>query len=85
MSKGAFKSMVKEKINEEAEKFLKKIQETHKKVNLIKYEKLKIQQYMVDKRMSNSMVELLVAARSNMMRGIQQNFVSSSERTQCIR
>ena len=38
---------------------------------------------MVDKRMSNSMVELLVAARTNLVRGIKQNFVSSSERTQC--
>merc|ERR1719319_202445 len=33
--------------------------------------------------MTNSMVELLVAARSSMVRGTRQNFVSSSARTQC--
>ena len=33
--------------------------------------------------MTNAMVEVLVAARSSMMRGISQNFVSSSVRTQC--
>jgi len=83
LTKTAFKQLVKEKTNHEAEKYLKKLQESHKKVNMVKYEKFKIQQYMVDKRMTNPMVELLVAARSSMVKGIRKNFVSSSERTQC--
>ena len=33
--------------------------------------------------MTNPMVELLVAARSSMVKGIKQNFVSSSVRTKC--
>merc|ERR1719319_1749043 len=83
MTKGAFKSLVKSKVNEAAEEVLKAKQKAHSKVNQIEYEKLKIQKYMVDKRLSNAMVEVLVAARSSMLRGISQNFVSSSVRTQC--
>merc|ERR1719319_1198713 len=83
MSKGAFKSLVKVKVNEAAKEALNIQQKEHSKVNDIKYEKLKIQQYMVDTRMTNAMVEVLVAARSSMMRGISQDFVSSSVRTQC--
>ena len=83
LTKGALKTLMKEKVNAEAEKFLKKLQVSHKKVNLIHYKELKIQQYMVDKRMTNSMVEVLVAARSSMVRGIRQNFASLSQRTQC--
>ena len=83
MSKGAFKSLVKVKINEAAKEALIVQQKEHSKLNDIKYEKLEIQQYMVDKRMTNAMVELLVAARSSMLRGISQNFVSSSVRTRC--
>ena len=83
MTKTEFKTLVKQMINKAAENDLKEQQKTHSKLNLLKYDQLKIQSYMVDRRMTNSMVELMVGMRSSMVRGVTQNFVSSSVRTQC--
>ena len=83
MTKTEFKTLIKQMVTKAAEIDLKEQQKTHSKVDKLKYDQLKIQSYMVDHRMSNSMVQLMVAMRSSMVRGVTQNFVSSSVRTQC--
>ena len=83
MSKNIFKKIVKTKVKDAVLKVMKEEQKLHTKTRNINYTDLKLQTYMSDKNSNNSMMETLVAWRSSMVRGIAQNFASSSQATVC--
>ena len=64
LSKNAFKRIVKTKVNQEALKYLKQIQQSHTKVNKIKYSKLQAQSYFKSPLFSNTEAKLLFKIRT---------------------
>ena len=83
LSKGELKKVVKTKMSEIVLLDLQDKQKNHSKIKNIQYKDLKLQEYMASPQMTNTMVETMVALRSSMVRGVKQNFVSSSVRTKC--
>ena len=59
MSKGEYKQYVKSKIKDAAMEYLKQLQGKHTKINHIKYDELKTQEYMLSPLFSNEEVSLL--------------------------
>ena len=74
LSKEQLKKVVKTKINEVVLKDLQEQQTKHSKIKNIIYNSMNIKKYMANTKMSNSMVETMVAVRSSIVRGVRANF-----------
>ena len=83
LPKVGLKKVVKAKMSDLALRELQDKQTKHSKTKNIEYKTLKLQEYMTSPQMTNAMVETMIALRSSMVRGVKQNFVSSSVRTKC--
>ena len=64
MSKGEYKQYVKSKIKDASMEYLKQLQGKHTKINHIKYDELKTQEYMLSPLFSNEEVSLLHCLRA---------------------
>ena len=60
MSKGEYKKYVKSKIKDAAMEYLKQLQGKHTKINHIKYDELKTQEYMLSPIFSNEEVMQII-------------------------
>ena len=69
-----YRKLIKNKVRDAALKFLKSLQQTHKKVKGIKYEKLETQPYLKSHLFSNEENHLLFALRSRTARTFRANF-----------
>ena len=61
-------------MNKAALKYLQKLQQPHTKVNHIKYEELKTQEYLTSPLFSNEETKLLYAFRTRTVKNIKANF-----------
>ena len=70
-----FKKKVKAKMRDVALTYLKNLQQTHSKIKDIKYEKLKIQDYLKSPLFSNSETSLLFSLRSRTAETFKANYI----------
>jgi hypothetical protein len=76
MDINVYKKHIKSKIRESAFKYLCYEKTKHKKVSNIIYDKFTAQDYIKSTKFTNAEVELLIAFRSNMVRGMKKCFPS---------
>ena len=81
--KEAFKAIVKKKVTEKAFKHLMNIKEGHSKMQHIIYSKLELQKYLKSQIFDNQSSALLLALRTQTVRGIKTDFKGMFADTEC--